>query len=240
MNGISNWAAMSLVQAGSPYNGSSGMRISQTAQNIKWEKSTKFDFGTDIEFFYGRMNFAADVFYSITDGLLYPRPVVATTGYTSLTSNIGSMDNIGVETSLGGRIFDGPFKWDLSANFSWSKNTLISLLDGVDVIPVEDSNLYGGNKHALIIGKPVSAWYMLRMDGIYQYDDEVPEKLYAKGVRAGDIKYYDANPSSASIPWERRCSRPGRAAVRKAPRASASRPEASQPTTARSTPSTST
>ena len=34
MNGISNWAAMSLVTGGSPYNGSSGMRISQTAQNI--------------------------------------------------------------------------------------------------------------------------------------------------------------------------------------------------------------
>jgi hypothetical protein len=34
---------------------------------------------------------------------------------------------------------------------------------------------------------------MLRMDGIYQRDDEVPAKLYAKGVRAGDVKYYDAN-----------------------------------------------
>lgn len=191
MNGISNWAAMSLVAAGSPYNGSSGMRISQTAQNIRWEKSTKFNFGTDMELLSGRMNFGADVFYSLTDGLLYPRPVVATTGYTSLTSNIGSMDNVGVEASLGGRVFDGPFKWDLSGNFSWSRNRLISLLDSTDIIVVEDSQLYGGNKHALIIGKPVSAWYMLRMDGIYQYDDEVPAKLYAKGVRAGDIKYYD-------------------------------------------------
>lgn len=191
MNGISNWAAMSLVASGSPYNGSSGMRFSQTAQNISWEKSTKFNFGTDMEFLSGRMNFGADVFYSLTDGLLYPRPVVATTGYTSLTSNIGSMDNVGVEASLGGRIFDGPFKWDLSGNFSWSRNRLISLLDSTDIIVVEDSQLYGGNKHALIIGKPVSAWYMLRMDGIYQYDDEVPAKLYAKGVRAGDIKYYD-------------------------------------------------
>ena len=193
MNGISNWAAMSLIGAGTPYNGSSGMRITQTAQNLRWEKSTKYNFGTDIEFFSGRMNFGADVFYSITDGLLYPRPVVATTGYTSLSSNIGSMDNLGVEATLGGRIFDGPFKWDLSANFSWSKNRLISLLDNTDIIVVEDSQLYGGNKHALILGKPVSAWYMLRMDGIYQYDDEVPAKLYAKGVRAGDVKYFDKN-----------------------------------------------
>lgn len=191
MNGISNWAAMSLVGAGSPYNGSSGMRITQTAQNIRWEKSTKFDFGLDSELLSGRMNLSADVFYSLTDGLLYARPVVATTGYTSLTSNIGSMDNLGVEVSLGGSVLEGPVKWDLSGNFSWSRNRLRKLLDGTDIIVVEDSNLYGGNKHALILNKPVSAWYMLRMDGIYQYDSEVPEKLYAKGVRAGDIKYFD-------------------------------------------------
>ena len=191
MNGISNWAAMSLVKAGSPYNGSSGMLISQTAQNIRWEKSTKYNFGTDVEFFYGRMNLGADVFYSLTDGLLYNRPVVSTTGYTSLTSNIGSMDNIGVELSLGGRVIDGPFKWDLNGNVSWSRNRLVSLLDDTDIIVVEDSKLYGGNKHALIIGKPVSAWYMLKMEGIYQYDSEVPEKLYAKGVRAGDVRYAD-------------------------------------------------
>ena len=137
------------------------------------------------------MNLGADVYYSITDGLLYPRPVVSTTGYTSLTSNIGSMDNLGVELTLGGRILDGPVKWDMSGNLSWSRNKLISLLEGTDTIVVEDSQLYGGNKHALMLGKPVSAWYMLKMDGIYQYDDEVPAVLYAKGVRAGDVKYFD-------------------------------------------------
>jgi TonB-linked SusC/RagA family outer membrane protein len=192
MAGIGNWDAMSLVNGGYTYNGASGMKIGQTAKNLKWEKSTKYDFGTDIEFFGGRMNLGADIFYSVTDGLLYnDRPVVATTGYTKRNSNIGVMDNLGVEISLGGRILDGPVKWDLSGNLSWSKNRLVSLLDDTDIIVVEDSQLYGGNKHALITGKPVSAWYMLRMDGIYQYDDEVPAKLYAKGVRAGDVKYYD-------------------------------------------------
>ena len=29
--------------------------------------------------------------------------------------------------------------------------------------------------------------------GIYQTDQEVPSKLYAKGVRAGDCKYFDYN-----------------------------------------------
>ncbi len=47
--------------------------------------------------------------------------------------------------------------------------------------------------HALINGQPISTFYMLKMEGIYQRDDEVPAKLYAKGVRAGDVKYFDYN-----------------------------------------------
>ena len=37
----------------------------------------------------------------------------------------------------------------------------------------------------------MGAFYLLRFDGIYQYDGEVPTPLYEQGVRAGDIKYYD-------------------------------------------------
>ena len=47
--------------------------------------------------------------------------------------------------------------------------------------------------HALINGEPISTFYMLKMEGIYQRDDEVPAKLYAKGVRAGDVRYFDYN-----------------------------------------------
>lgn len=193
MAGIGNWAAMSLVSAGASYNGSAGMQISSVAQNIKWEKSTKFNVGVDFELFDGRLYGTADAFYSRTDDLLYAKPVVSTTGFTSLTSNIGSMDNVGVEFNIGGRVIDRAFKWDLSGNLSWGKNRLIKLLDDTDIIVQTANSLYGGNKHAIITGQPISTWYMLRMDGIYQYDHEVPEKLYAKGVRAGDVKYYDRN-----------------------------------------------
>ena len=57
--------------------------------------------------------------------------------------------------------------------------------------------------HAIAIGEPLSSYYMLRMDGIYQRDDEVPAKLYAKGVRAGDVRYYDANGDGDISPEDR-------------------------------------
>ena len=193
MAGISNWAAMSLVGAGASYDGASGFAISSSAQDLKWEKSTKYNAGLDFELLGSRIYGNVDVFYSRTDDLLYAKPVHATTGWTSLTSNIGSISNTGVELTVGGRVIDREFKWDLSGNFSWGKNRLTKLLDGTDIIILSDSNLYGGSKHALIINEPVSTWYMLKALGIYQRDEDVPEKLYAKGVRAGDVIYEDLN-----------------------------------------------
>lgn len=194
MAGIGNWAAMNLVNAGSAYNGVSGLSFSAPAQNLKWEKSTKFNAGFDSDWFEDRMQLSLDAFYSRTDDLLYAKPVIATSGYTSLSSNIGQMDNTGVEVTLSGNVLKaGDFSWDLSGNFSWARNTLVSLLEDQKIIFVNSSNLYGGNKHAIITGQPVSTWYTLEAQGIYQDDSEVPAKLYAKGVRAGDVKYLDVN-----------------------------------------------
>lgn len=194
MAGIGNWAAMDLVSAGSAYNNEAGLAFSTPAQGLKWEKSTKYDVGVDAEFFNGRLSTAIDVYNSVTNGLLYTRPVIATSGYTSLTSNVGAMSNVGLELSVNGTILENrDWKWTMGGNISFSRNRLESLIDDNDIIPISGANLYGGTKHALITGKPVSTWYMLECLGIYQDDEDVPETLYAKGVRAGDLIYRDVN-----------------------------------------------
>lgn len=195
MAGIGNWAAMSLISAGGSYNGQSAFTVDAPAQNLKWEKSTKYDIGADLGLFNDRLTVAADYFYSITNDMLYSKPVISATGMTSLTSNIGSADNQGIELGINGRLIDKEVKWDLGVNFSWVKSRLLNLLDGSDQIIVSNSgsNLLGGEKHILKNGEPISSWYMYKFDGLYQYDEEVPEKLYAKGVRAGDCKYHDLN-----------------------------------------------
>lgn len=196
MAGIGNFAALSLVSSGgSSYNGSSGFRISQDAQNLTWEKANQVNLGFDAELFSGRMSLIFDAFYSKTTDLLYNKPVFSTTGYTSIPANIGALQNQGIEFLINGKLLTkAEFKWDANFNISLVQNKLLSLIDGQNkfVMPSGGTNL-GGAKFALINGKPISAYYMLKMDGIYQKDSEVPEKLYAKGVRAGDVKYNDYN-----------------------------------------------
>lgn len=194
MDGISNWAAMDLVSAGSSYNGVSGLAFSTPAQGLKWEVSTKYNFGVNTELFKGRMHVDFDYFHATTDDLLYQKPVIVTSGYTTLTSNIGSISNDGFELTVGGTPLKiGDFHLYMDANISYNKNKLTKLLDGKDIIPIQQATLFGGTKHALITGQPVSSWYMLNFEGIYQHDEDVPAKLYAKGVRAGDCIYTDVN-----------------------------------------------
>ena len=194
MDGISNWAAMSLVTSGgNSYNGSSGFKIGADAADLIWEKANQVNVGINAELFNGRLTLSVDGYYQKTNGLLYNISTLATTGYTTRTANIGSLENKGLEVMVSGKIFDGPFKWELATNLSYTKNKLLSL-DGVLDMKINGGGANTGKvMHALMVGKPVSAFYMLRQDGIYQTDQEVPSKLYAKGVRAGDCKYFDYN-----------------------------------------------
>ena len=62
---------------------------------------------------------------------------------------------------------------------------MVSLPDGND-IPV-------GFAHILREGQAIGSFFLLKQVGIYQNDKEVPEALFKKGVRAGDIIYEDVN-----------------------------------------------
>lgn len=195
MAGVGNFAALSLIGAGgASYNEAAGFQISQDARDLTWEKANQYNIGVDLDLWQSRLSFTGDIFLQRTTDLLYSKPVLAATGYTSIPSNIGTLENRGLELALTGKIFTGEFKWTLSGNISFIKNKLVKLIDGSDMIVMGAANdKVGGSMHALINGQPLSTYYMLRMDGIYQRDDQVPAKLYAKGVRAGDVRYFDAN-----------------------------------------------
>ncbi len=196
MDGVSNYAPLSLVgSSGGSYNGAAGLQITQDARDLTWEKANQYNLGLDIEFFNSRLVLSIDAFYQKTTDLLFNQPVNSTTGYKTIEANIGSLENKGLEIALSGDILTGDFKWDMSGNISFVKNKLLSLIEGNNmyIVPSVGSNLLGGSMHILQNGKPISTYYMLKMEGIYQNDNEVPEKLYAKGVRAGDVRYQDIN-----------------------------------------------
>ena len=186
--GIGTYAWQALATGGFNYNGQNGLGLSSKGNdNLTWEKATQTDLGLDVSFWKGALSICLDVFNKDTDNLLYNKPVMATTGYTSNMMNIGAMNNTGLELSVAGNAGSGDFRWRGDFNVSFVRNRLTRLLDDDEIITTS-------NFHALKVGQPVGSFYMIKMLGIYQHDEDVPQSLYDnENVRAGDVIYDDYN-----------------------------------------------
>lgn len=185
--GISSYAYQTLANGGYNYMNENGLAMmTQGNRSLQWEKAEQYDIGTDLAFFNGTLTFTGDIFLKDTGNLLYAKPTAATTGFTTYTANIGSMRNKGIELAVGGNLGKGDFHWKGDFNISFVKNRLTSLLGENEVLTTD-------SYHALKVGEEVGSFYMLKMTGIYQYDEDVPQALYDSGVRAGDCIYEDVN-----------------------------------------------
>ena len=185
---IGAYAWQALANGGFNYMNENGLAVmTQGNPDLQWEKADQYDLGTDLSFFQGALTFTADAFLKDTGNLLYNMPTAATTGFTQYTCNIGSMRNTGLELAVGGNLGKGDFHWKGDFNISFIRNRLTSLIGDDDILKTDDY-------HALKVGEEVGSFYMIKMTGIYQSDDEVPTYLYDNyGVRAGDCIYEDVN-----------------------------------------------
>lgn len=181
--GIGTFASQSQMAGGKNYLGNSGIYSTVFGNdNLTWEKADQFDLGADFSFFDDRLTVIIDGYLKNTTDLLYAKPIFATSGTTSITSNVGSIRNSGVELTVGGSVNLGPVHWKTSFNIAHNKNVVTSLTGTDDMIAI-------GSNRVLKVGKEVGTFYLFKFDGLYQYDAEVPKALYDQGVRAGDIRY---------------------------------------------------
>jgi outer membrane receptor protein involved in Fe transport len=177
---IGAYAWMPLANGGYNYLNESGIAfMTKRNKKLKWEKATQYNLGVDASFFEGRFTTTVELFRKDTRDLLYNKPISATSGFTNEICNIGAMRNDGIELTLGSNISSGEFRWQGGFNISFIRNRLTAL--------IADEVLTTGSYHALKVGEEVGSFYMIKMLGIYQSDDDVPAEQYAQGVRAGDV-----------------------------------------------------
>ena len=128
---IGNFPSRSLYAA-SAYANVSGLVTSQIGDSkLKWENTTQFDIGLDFGFFNNRFSGEIDVFTKKTKDLLLNVPVPAVNGFSTITKNIGDMNNKGIELVLNGTILKGAFTWTTSVNVSTYKNKVTRLVSNV-------------------------------------------------------------------------------------------------------------
>ncbi len=125
---IGNFNSRRLVSA-LPYADQSGIAPDANIgnPNLSWENTKQADLGLEFGFLRDRITGEVDVYQKKTTGLLLNRQLQLTSGYTTITENVGALRNRGLEIALSGRIIDGDFKWSVGGNISFNRNLITDL-----------------------------------------------------------------------------------------------------------------
>ncbi len=112
------------------YNGVSGLSPSQIPNpNLEWEKTAQVDVGIDFGFLDNRITGSVDFYLKKTKDLLQSIPQPAGTNFSAfITSNVGSMENKGVEFSItASPVRNKDLNWEVSFNATYNKNEITNL-----------------------------------------------------------------------------------------------------------------
>jgi TonB-linked SusC/RagA family outer membrane protein len=174
---IGNYRSLSTYTRGATFVSGSSILIGTSPSRIanpdlKWESTTQTDVGIDAVIFKGRLNITLDYFLKSTHDMLIDLPLPRATGYTSILSNIGSLQNRGVELYLTAVIIDKRrFRWSSSVNLATVKNKVTDLGDVKEILTGNASNI--GNTVIIAEGKPAFAYYGYKVTGIFKNKEEV-------------------------------------------------------------------
>ena len=197
---ISAYQSLASWSVGSPYvigktrfnNGANPSRNSNP--DLRWETTTQRDVGFDMGLVDNRISLTFDAYHKTTTDLLYNKQVPYYTGYDQYVTNIGSVENHGVEMGLDTRSTLGRVDVRLGGNLSFNRSKVLDLggdkeffLDGVN------GSLPNFRPAAIVrVGEPLGNFYGYVWDGIFQTDAEVAASTQSD-KRLGAMKLKDIN-----------------------------------------------
>ena len=194
-SGIGNYNAISSLSATS-YNLGTGSVLSPGYVDanvgnpyLKWEATTDYGIGADLELLKSRISFSMDYYYKLTEDMLFSMPLPLTTGFGSYMVNIGSMRNRGFEYAVTTRNITGKFNWTTNFNLSYYRNRVLNT--GADKRPLISNNAY------TIEGKPLSGLWGSHFLGAYDDWEDVKTNPI---VNASNPKWmYRSAPGTAKL-----------------------------------------
>jgi TonB-linked SusC/RagA family outer membrane protein len=143
-----------------PYMGNNGFGINNVLGNpdLRPERVTGKEIGTDLRFFLGRFNIDFTYYNQLTTDILVLRPIAATSGFQYMRSNTGEMVNRGVEFVVSADpVKTSGFNWNISVNWAKNYNEVLRLAEGVDEISLESG--FNDIGSYAIVGDSYGAFY---------------------------------------------------------------------------------
>lgn len=160
--------------------------------DLQWEETSMIDIGLEFGMFNNRLRGVVDVYKRTTDNLLFNAPTSYESGIPglSIASNLGKIENSGVEIELSGDIIRTmDWSWTLGGNITFYDNKIVNL-NGIS----DDPNYSGMQAPGTFmqwwgVGEKINQFQLLDYAGI---DDENGRPLYYGGD--GEKYYYTELP----------------------------------------------
>lgn len=155
--------------------------------SLGWERTTSFNGGFRSAWLNNRLFLDVDVYFSQTTDQIFFRQIPIMTGFATVISSLGQVDNNGFEINLRANLSNsGGFGWSSGLNFWRNRNTVVSIYgDDIDGDGNEDDDI--GNN--LFIGESLGAIYGYEFVGVAQETDT--EYLTQNGGRPGEPMFRD-------------------------------------------------
>lgn len=167
--------------------------------NLHWERTKQLNLGLDITFLRSRYTLSVDYYKKRTSDLLVNLAIPSDNGFLSYNTNLGEIENSGLEFEIDAKMTTKKVKWNVNANISFNTNKVInlgenSMILGPNLLPTGLDQIGSVAKPGYAIG----SFYGYKIAGVYQNAAEV-----AAGPRdplnpvAGDLKYVDVDGDGA-------------------------------------------
>lgn len=107
--------------------------------DLKPEQTESWEVGTEMRFLESRVRFDLTYYSSVTRDQILPTPVSTATGYETKIINAGSIENSGVEVTVGGTpLQKNDLEWDVDVNFAINNSQVIELAPGVNSYVIDE------------------------------------------------------------------------------------------------------
>ena len=170
--------------------------------NIKWAKSYQTNFGLDLGLFKNRISLVADYFVKSTRDMLLQLPPTSTNGVEGgKWENVGEARDKGIELGLNyNSNSQSEFQYSIGATLTKVTNKLISLKEGINVIPTSGINIRSTLTPLIIrTGQPLYSYNVIQTAGLFKSQQEIDNykgkngNLIQPNAKPGDLKFVDAN-----------------------------------------------
>lgn len=189
---IGDFTSLPLFNSGANYIGAGGLFPNQLGNpQLTWEEAITTNIGADIGLFGDRIYINAEYYIKDNESLLQNLPLVASSGYTGVQTNIGSIRNQGLELSITSvNISKNDLRWTTNLNFTFNKN---------EVTKLSGAAFAQGFASWVEQGQPLGSFRGFRVDKIINTAEDLATAQAQGQVSAalGDIMFKDLTDDGA-------------------------------------------